>query len=166
MRILNNIQSIGLISDTHLPSRATALPSAVYSAFAGVDLIIHCGDVTDKNCLDELSAIAPLVAVKGNMDSGDIGLNSQEELSINNKFTLCVSHGSGSPFDIKQRLYKIFTPFKPDIICYGHTHVCNDEIYNSIRFLNPGSATAGSKFNSLILLDVGENEISSTVIHI
>jgi len=166
MRILNNIRSIGLISDTHVPSRAAALPSAVGRAFAGVDLIIHCGDITDKGCLDELSSIAPLVAVKGNMDPGDMGLDPEEVLSINDKFILCISHGSGSPFDIKQRLYKTFLPFKPDMICYGHTHIYADENYNSIRFLNPGSATAGSKFNSLVLLDIGENGISSKVIHI
>lgn len=165
MRILNNISSIGLISDTHVPSRAAALPLSVQSNFTGVDLIIHCGDVTDKICLDELSAIAPLIAVKGNMDPQNIGLDS-EELFINNKFTLCVSHGSGSPFDIKQRLYKTFLSFKPDMICYGHTHVYSDEIYNSIRFLNPGSAIAGSKFNSIVLLAIGENEMLSKVIHI
>jgi putative phosphoesterase len=166
MRIINNIRSIGLISDTHIPSRAVALPSQVYELFKNVGLIIHCGDIVDNNTLDELSAMAPLIAVKGNMDPENLSLNSKETLSINNRFTICVCHGNGPPFDIKQRLFKSFNAFKPDLICYGHTHVCSDEIYNSIRFLNPGSATAGSKFNSIIILNTGGNEIISNVIQI
>ena len=55
---------IGVISDTH-----GTLPRWVEEAFAGVDLIIHAGDVGRSAVLDELGCIAPVVAVRGNMDS-------------------------------------------------------------------------------------------------
>lgn len=166
MRVLNNINSVGLISDTHIPSRAAALTPDVFEHFKNVDLIIHCGDIVEGSVLDELSFIAPVIAVKGNMDPENLSLNKEEILSINNIFTVCVSHGYGPPFDIKQRLLKSFAALNPDLICYGHTHVCSDEIYNSIRFINPGSATAGTKFNSIIILEMDKNEINSNVIHI
>lgn len=166
MRKLNNIRSIGLISDTHVPSRAASLPALIHEYFKGVDLIIHCGDIVDGNTINELSSIAGVIAVKGNMDPAHLEVNTEEVLSINDRFIICVSHGSGSPFDIKQRLYKTFLPFSPNIICYGHTHVYSDDMYNSVRFLNPGSPTAGSKFHSVALMSVGEKEIFSKVIRL
>ena len=57
--------SIGVISDTHGLLR----PGAI-DVLRGVDLIIHAGDVGDPMIIDELSALAPVVAVRGNMDSG------------------------------------------------------------------------------------------------
>ena len=58
--------TLGLISDTHLPDRCRALPEAVFDALAGVDLILHAGDVGELSVLDELSRIAPVIAVHGN----------------------------------------------------------------------------------------------------
>ena len=55
--------SIGVISDTHGLLR----PGAI-DALQGVDLIIHAGDIGDRNIIDELGALAPVVAVRGNMD--------------------------------------------------------------------------------------------------
>ena len=57
---------VGLISDTHLPQRCLALPAAVFTVFRGVDVILHTGDVGELRVLDELSRLAPVVAVHGN----------------------------------------------------------------------------------------------------
>ena len=57
--------SIGVISDTH-----GRISSGVPKAFKDVDLIIHAGDIGDEKVLDKLSKIAPVVAVRGNMDFG------------------------------------------------------------------------------------------------
>jgi putative phosphoesterase len=164
MRAFKGIKRIGVISDTHIPSRAATLPSSVHNAFKSVDLIIHCGDIVSNETLIELSAIAPLCAVRGNMDPQNISLPLSEILDINSSHVICVSHGAGSPYDIKHRLYKEFISFNPSIILYGHTHVAADEIYNKIRFLNPGSATAGSKYDSVAILDVAGSNILAEVI--
>ena len=58
--------TIGLISDTHMPRRRRALPPAVFDLLAGVDLVIHSGDVGEMWVLDQLSRIAPVIAVHGN----------------------------------------------------------------------------------------------------
>ncbi len=56
---------IGVISDTN-----GRIPSGVPKAFKKIDLIIHAGDIGDETVLDKLSKIAPVVAVRGNMDYG------------------------------------------------------------------------------------------------
>ena len=60
-----NHYSIGVISDTH-----GHVPPGIINAFKDVDLIIHAGDVGEETVLDKLSKIAPVAAVRGNMDYG------------------------------------------------------------------------------------------------
>src|SRR5262245_35386614 len=57
---------IGLISDTHMPFRWKALPPLIFEVFADVDLILHAGDIGELWVLDELSTLAPVIAVHGN----------------------------------------------------------------------------------------------------
>lgn len=59
---------IGVVTDTHVGEYLPRLPPEVGRAFAGVDLIIHAGDLTQPWVLDELRGIAPVVAVRGNHD--------------------------------------------------------------------------------------------------
>jgi putative phosphoesterase len=61
---------IGLISDTHIPEACEHLPERVFEVFAGIDLVMHAGDVYVNRVLDELSAIAPVIAALGNGDEG------------------------------------------------------------------------------------------------
>ncbi|MFN8445290.1 MAG: YfcE family phosphodiesterase [Caldilineaceae bacterium] len=63
--------TIGLISDTHMPDRCESLPASLAAVFEGVDLILHAGDVGELWVLDQLSQIAPVIAVHGNDDSQD-----------------------------------------------------------------------------------------------
>src|SRR5713226_10227680 len=61
---------IGLISDTHIPEACEHLPERVFEVFAGVDLVMHAGDVYVNRVLDELASIAPVMAALGNGDEG------------------------------------------------------------------------------------------------
>ena len=65
------VTTIGLISDTHMPQRWATMPTAVSQIFAHVDMIFHAGDVGELWVLDELSQLAPVIAVHGNDDSED-----------------------------------------------------------------------------------------------
>src|SRR5512136_1877372 len=56
---------VGLVSDTHLSDK---VPEAIAKALAGVDLILHAGDLTSLDVLRHLETIAPVTAVQGNMD--------------------------------------------------------------------------------------------------
>jgi len=128
MNLVNkeNINKIGVISDTHIPTRAKFLPNSIHEYFKGVDFIIHCGDIVDNSVITELETIATVCAVKGNMDPHEITFGHELIIKINNKYVVCVSHGYGSPFTIKDKLYKVFTelpvfkggpPLKNSIIC-------------------------------------------------
>jgi uncharacterized protein len=64
------LMRIGLLTDTHLPSTIRDLWNEVRTAFAGVDLILHGGDIVTPRVLDWLAEIAPTLAARGNNDSG------------------------------------------------------------------------------------------------
>jgi putative phosphoesterase len=160
----NNIKRIGVISDTHIPSRAKQLPPVIFSHFKNVDFIIHCGDLVEENVLVELKAIAPVYAVKGNMDGHDINEPDEVVLEINNKFILCIAHGTGAPFEIKQRLYKQFMGFKPYMILHGHTHSPEISEFSGAIIFNPGSSTNGSEYDSIGILEVRNDSIDCKII--
>ena len=62
---------VGLVSDTHFPQRCRQLPPALFDVLSGVDLILHAGDVGLLSVLDDLSRIAPVIAVHGNDDTAE-----------------------------------------------------------------------------------------------
>lgn len=123
---------IGLIADTHGLVRPD-----VHEALAGVELILHAGDVGGDDVLDELATIAPILAVTGNTDPpGDPRLLPSIERTIDG-LTVHVSHGHelGSPTP-----EKLFALYAADVVVYGHTH--RQLVTKSGRRLavNPGAA--------------------------
>ena len=68
--------AIGVISDTH-----GYLDPAVCGLFAGVDLIIHAGDIVDPAILTALEAVAPVVAVAGNVEAGGLAERLPREVA-------------------------------------------------------------------------------------
>lgn len=105
---------IGLISDTH-----GRLRPQLADVFAGVDGIVHAGDVGDRAVLRGLAAIAPVHAVSGNVDDRhDPSLPRVRVLEVGGR-TLRVSHGDelGSPTPDA-----LLARYEGDILVYGHTH--------------------------------------------
>ena len=88
---------IGVVSDTHIPSRAPAIPPSVFEVFEGVDLILHGGDVSVRAALDELAALAPVHAVAGNVDDASLqaALPAQLRLDLDG-VTVGMIHDSGA----------------------------------------------------------------------
>ena len=125
---------IGLISDTHGLLRAD-----VFTALAGVELILHAGDVGGDEILDELAAIAPVHAVHGNTDPvGHPRLEGRIERAIGG-VTVHVSHGHelGSPTPAK-----LLAAYSADVIVYGHTHKPLISRHDARLVVNPGAAGA------------------------
>lgn len=84
---------VGVVADTHVGEYLPALPAGVAAALAGVDLIIHVGDLTCLGVLDDLRAIAPVVAVCGNHDRS-AGLNLPQRMQVRiGGVTIGVTHG-------------------------------------------------------------------------
>ena len=131
---------IGLISDTHGLVRPD-----VHRALAGVELILHAGDVGDDAILDELATIAPVLAVYGNTDApGRVRLAPSIDRTFGG-LTVHVSHGHevGSPTPV--RLLERYTA---DVIVYGHTHRQLVTRAGHRLVVNPGAAGA-RRFNLL-----------------
>ncbi|HKW09843.1 MAG TPA: metallophosphoesterase family protein [Gemmatimonadaceae bacterium] len=124
---------IGLISDTHGLVRREVFP-----AFTGVELILHAGDV-GEDVLEELSAIAPVLAVFGNTDPrDDPRLAESIERTIGGT-RIHVSHGHelGSPTP-----ERLLAKYDADVIVYGHTHQQKVIEAGGRLVVNPGAAGA------------------------
>ena len=123
---------LGLISDTH-----GLLRPDVHTAFAGVELILHAGDVGGDEILDELELIAPVRAVYGNTDApGQPRLADAIDLSIGG-LSVHVSHGHeiGSPVAAK-----LLERYAADVVVFGHTHRPLIARVGDRLVLNPGAA--------------------------
>ncbi len=120
---------IGLISDTHGLMRPEAL-----AALGGSDLIIHAGDVGKPEILEELRALAPLVAVRGNVDKG----NWASQLPP----TAVVETSSARIYVLHNLQQLDLDPAAAgfDIVVSGHSHEPVRTIRSGILYLNPGSA--------------------------
>ena len=124
---------LGLISDTH-----GHVPNGVHAALAGVDYILHAGDVGPMDVITELEAIAPVHAVLGNTDYGiALPVTRLEEFGGR---TILIHHIVDVDFP-SQTVRELLSTEKPEIVVFGHTHMPFDELRSRIRFINPGSAS-------------------------
>jgi len=148
---------LGIISDTHLePPAGEGLPDWVFAAFAGVDLILHAGDIESDGLLLELESIAPVQAVRGNCDFDLSGLPVAKAIPIPGYGTVLLAH------HLEEAL-RSTGPWIRGII-HGHTHKA--EFRNSIKpwILNPGSPTkprGGSRPSVALLTFIG-GEVEAT----
>tara|TARA_Y100000588_G_C14045438_1_gene834758 strand:+ start:283 stop:750 length:468 start_codon:yes stop_codon:yes gene_type:complete len=138
---------LGLISDTH-----GQVPHAVHSALAGVDCILHAGDVGPMDVITELEAIAPVRAVLGNTDYGIHLPETRLEEFWGEK--IMIHHIVDVDFP-SQQVRNILNSDQPDIVMFGHTHVPFDAHRNGIWFINPGSASRprGNSSASVAIID-------------
>ena len=123
---------IGVISDTH-----GLLRPDVHTALAGVELILHAGDVGGDEILTELALIAPVRAVYGNTDApGQPALSATIEVAIAG-VSIHVSHGHevGAPTP-----RKLLERYAADVVVYGHTHRPLITRAADRLVLNPGAA--------------------------
>ncbi|MHA2277193.1 MAG: metallophosphoesterase family protein [Candidatus Kariarchaeaceae archaeon] len=168
-RAYNSMKTIGVISDTHIPTRQAKLPLDVLSAFNGVDLIIHAGDFESLAVVDTLEEIAPLKAVTGNMCWNEVRDIFPHHLSFKvEELTIGVTHGRGGSSGHNSRVIQIFKKEEPDIIISGHTHMPNAEIFSGIFLLNPGSPTDKrfAKKNTVAILRIDKSSYEYNFVRI
>jgi putative phosphoesterase len=103
-------------------------------ALAGVDQILHAGDVGDRAVLEELRTLAPVTAVCGNTDTGAFGLSLPE--------TTQVTLGDARLYLIHDELRLRFDPEEDglDAVISGHTHLARNDRRGRVLRFNPGSA--------------------------
>jgi len=131
--------SIGVISDTH-----GHFDPYVLELFAGVDHIIHAGDVIDTATLAALEAVAPVTVVPGNLDTGKLARLPREVAGTVGDVLFAVGHK-------RKRLLKKLATGKieglpavrqPDLVVFGHDHIPSAEWVDGTLYLNPGTASS------------------------
>jgi len=143
---------IGIISDTHIPGRAKVLPKEIKEKFKGVDLIIHGGDFTNLETLEELKKIAPVFAVEGNIDPPQVREKLPEGILLKiYDFKIGIIHSPisfwlVSHLDFGAKLAERLAKKENfDILIFGHTHCSLLKELNfggkKILLINPGSPT-------------------------
>jgi hypothetical protein len=119
---------IGVISDTHGLLRPEVAP-----ALAGVERILHLGDVGNPSILDELGKIAPVTAIRGNVDrEGTCGKLPETDVVLIEGHYIYMLH------DLKT-LHLDPAAAKFAAVLYGHTHVPNFHTKKGVLYFNPGS---------------------------
>jgi putative phosphoesterase len=123
------VATIGVISDTHGLLRPEAL-----AALRGSDYIIHAGDVGDPAILRELAQIAPVTAIRGNVDHGAWSrkLPTTDVLEVQG-ISIYVLHNLAE-LDLRPEAAGFAA------VIYGHSHVPKQELKKGVLYFNPGSA--------------------------
>ena len=133
---------IGVVSDTPVPQRARFIPPKLFKLLEGASLILHAGDLAEETVLEELSAIAPVEAVAGNMDSRALHkkLGLKKIVTIN-EMSIGLLHGRGRTREAAFQAYESFkgTGVKINGVIFGHTHFPIMGYYENILLFNPGS---------------------------
>lgn len=156
--------TLGLISDTHMPRRRRVLPPAVFDLLSGVDLVVHSGDVGEMWVLDQLSRIAPVVAVHGNDETPEAtaALPFLITLALGGA-RVVITHGhhpdpekewasrSDPMWEKKLReLAAHGTAHGANTVIYGHMHVPGVAQVDGVTLVNPGAISAAGMMRQTI----------------
>jgi len=161
---------VGVISDTHNPSVSDEPPAEVVSAFDGVDVIIHAGDIYQPSCLDWLEKIAPVYAVELGAgahfqeDPRVVDMSRVLELEghtiglihdlmvpgMSQEITQYTPLAKHFPADgnLSTALETVFHD-NVDIVIFGHTHYPVVEEFQGILMVNPGSPSLPKQIRRL-----------------
>lgn len=157
--------TVGVVGDTHIPDRVRSLHPLLLPMLkaAGVQHILHTGDISIHAVLDELAQVAPVTAVRGNRDLLIGRLKMVAEIELGGA-SIALMHGHGGWIPYLRDKYKYFrfgyrlerylktlhlNGSRANVVTFGHTHF-PEQIYQEGRLLfNPGSASFGCRSGEL-----------------
>jgi putative phosphoesterase len=131
-----------LVSDTHVPQRARALPDQVWAAVDAADVVFHAGDWVSAELLDMVEQRSrQLVGVYGNNDGGKLRRRLPETASVTlDGVRFSMIHETGQTKGREERCEARFPD--ADVLVFGHSHIPWDTTsVRGLRLLNPGSPT-------------------------
>ena len=161
--------SIAVISDTHV-NRLHELPSRLVDILHKSDVIIHLGDYSSPDLLNDLRSLGNFHGIIGNHDS----LIDRRELKVMDVVEICgkrlgLIHGLFIPIARPKRIRALFRKHKVDVLLFGHNHLAINKIQKGILIFNPGTVTNRfpSTYGSFGMLTLETNgAISSEIIHL
>jgi uncharacterized protein len=159
---------IGLISDTHMPSRWKTLSPIVFEVFSSCDVILHSGDVGELWVLDQLSKSAPVVAVHGNDETSEASAALpfvQTFVCEGHRIVLTHSHYPDNKIEMAQRTDDSWYPklqyranfgkaHGAKIVVSGHTHIPMQVEHDGVLLVNPGAVASGNEWTKQVLQTV------------
>jgi len=132
---------LAIISDTHMPRGARAIPDACLERCRAADAILHAGDLVDVGVLELLRSLGPPVhAISGNVDGAAVRRLLPERLELElGGARVGMVHIPGPSAGRLRRLRAAFEGC--DAVVFGHTHMPEHEAADGFQIFNPGSPT-------------------------
>ncbi len=147
---------IGVVADTHIPDRLSALPPQLFTALDGVNIILHAGDICHPRVLAELERLAPVIAVQGNRDiwyhaNWNLPLDRVVEIGT---VRIGLTHGHNGLWGyVREKLFYYTIGFRLEkfiaaardrfsdvqAIVFGHSHHAFNEVQGRVLMFNPGA---------------------------
>ena len=166
---------IGLLSDTHIPSRRPEIPQVIIEDFKEnqIDYLFHLGDYEKYKIYQQLLDTFgkdKVIGILGNMDDYKLRKTLPEILDFElYGRKIFMTHGTGGPNIIIKRLNRSYDLSKYDIIIFGHVHRPYKEIWRDGKlYLNPGTPT-DKKFtdvNSYGYLIISKDKVEPKIIYL
>lgn len=160
-----------VISDTHIPVVAKAIPSRVTEELRSCSLCLHAGDFIDYSVFEELSSYVETIGVRGNMDNPSVKKKFPEKriISVENVH-IALIHGKGQPASLVSYTQNSFADEwgQIDVIIFGHSHHPLKETIGGKLFLNPGSPTdtVFAPYASYGIIEIEGKKINSKIIRL
>jgi putative phosphoesterase len=132
---------LAIVSDTHMPKGARALPGACVKCLRSADLILHAGDFVELLVLREIETYGPVVAVHGNVDSFEVReLLPKTRVVEAGGARIAMVHDGGPS---AERLHRMRDRFAgADAVVFGHSHLpLHERGEDGFQIFNPGSPT-------------------------
>ena len=167
---LTVLKLIGLISDTHIPARAKAIPQSVFEIFQEACMILHAGDLTRMSVLEELEQMAPVIAVHGNMDIRAL----KNKLPMMNSvdvygWKIGLTHSLRFYFG-RNIMREVMEKQGFHVFVSGHTHRPSLKYKKGMLLINPGSPTNPIPLYltspAVALLKVTKKEIEPKIVNL
>lgn len=163
---------IGILSDTHQPSDRKTIWDEIRVAFAGVDLILHAGDIVSPKILDQLEDIAPVIAARGNHDWDWDDYRMQDVQWIDAAgLRIAMTHAiepEHRPIEVLRDLY--FSGQPMDIMISGDSHIERMDFRDGVLQINPGSPTLprhqSTRLGSVALLEIEGDRLEAQIIRL
>ncbi|MBT8195614.1 MAG: metallophosphatase family protein [Bacteroidia bacterium] len=154
------MKKITLLSDTH-----SFLDDKILKHVKTADEIWHAGDIGSVEVAEKLASIAPLQAVYGNIDGGDLRKMFSKDLFFTCEgLKVYITHIGGYPKRYDQRVRPIIERTRPDVFICGHSHICKviRDQENKLLHINPGAAgnKGFHKIRTLINMKVSNAKIT------
>jgi putative phosphoesterase len=148
---------LGIISDTH-----GHIDERILNYLEGVDQIWHAGDIGSIQVIENLKKLAPVKAVYGNIDSGELRVAFSELLIEQlNGLKLMMTHIAGKYGVYHPKLKQQISLNRPGILICGHSHIAKVQYdhQNSMLYINPGAAGFHGfhRMRTMLRFDINHN---------